>query len=203
MSPLPVPAPRRTLGLAAALVALSATPLWAHPGHAVDGLAHGAAHPIGGWDHLLAMVAVGLWAAQRGGRARWLLPLAFVAAMAGGGALGVAGVALPAVEAGIVASVLLLGLLVAVAAPLPTAAGVAVVAVAALLHGHAHGAEMPATTSGLAYAVGFCASTALLHAAGVLGAGALHRVAGQATASRAVRVAGAGIAAAGLALAML
>ena len=198
----PAPALRRSLGLAAALVALAATPLWAHPGDPAHGLAQGAAHPFGGWDHLLAMLAVGLWAAQRGGRARWMLPLAFVLAMAAGATLGVAGLALPAVEGAIVLSVLLLGLLVAAAAPLPAGASVAVVAAAALLHGHAHGAEMPATVSGLAYAAGFCATTALLHATAVLGAESLRRAAGHAAASRLVRAAGAGIAVAALALAL-
>jgi urease accessory protein len=113
------------------------------------------------------MVAVGLWAAQQGKRAVWAVPLAFVATMALGGALGMAGLALPYVEQGIAASVLVLGVLIAAAARLPLAAGMLLVAVFALFHGHAHGAEMPSTASGLAYGAGFVAATALLHACGV------------------------------------
>lgn len=140
----------------------------AHPGHgAGHDFGHGFFHPLFGWDHLLAMVAVGIWAGQRGGRALWLLPTVFVATMAVGGGLGFAGVGLPGVEAGILLSVLVLGALIATAARLPLVASAVVVSAFALFHGHAHGAEMPQSLSGLAYGTGFVSATALLHGAGV------------------------------------
>jgi len=149
----------------------------AHPGHEGDGLvwdfSGGFAHPLSGWDHLLAMIAVGLWAAQLGGRARWLVPSAFVGVMALGAAVGHAGLMLPGVEQGIAASVLVLGLLIATAVRLPVAAGMTLVGIFAVFHGIAHGAEMPATAGGLSYGAGFVVATALLHAVGVgLGMGA-------------------------------
>ena len=104
----------------------------------------GFTHPFTGLDHMLAMVAVGLWAGLNGGRALWAWPAAFVGVMVLGGALGIAGVAVPMVEPGILASVVVLGLLVLAAAQLPVAAGAVLVAAFALLHGHAHGAELPA-----------------------------------------------------------
>lgn len=143
----------------------------AHPGH--DGhdltwdFSGGFAHPLSGWDHLLAMVAVGLWAAQLGGRARWLVPAAFVSVMTLGAVIGHAGVMFPGIEQGIAASVFVLGLLIAAAVRLPVSAGMALVGVFAIFHGIAHGAEMPATAGGLSYGAGFIAATALLHAAGV------------------------------------
>ncbi|HTJ78769.1 MAG TPA: HupE/UreJ family protein [Rariglobus sp.] len=149
----------------------------AHPGH--DGghgfgwdFSSGFAHPLGGWDHLLAMIAVGLWAAQLGGRARWLVPAAFVSVMTLGAILGHGGMMIAGTEQGIAASVLVLGLLVATAARLPVALGMAVTGVFALFHGLAHGAEMPANAAGLQYGLGFVLATALLHAAG-LGLGLL------------------------------
>lgn len=143
----------------------------AHPGH--DGhdltwdFTSGAAHPLSGWDHLLAMIAVGLWAAQLGGRSRWLVPAAFVSVMALGAVLGHAGLALPGVEQGIAASILILGLLIAAAVRLPAPAGMALVGIFALFHGVAHGAEMPATAGGLSYGAGFIVATAGLHAVGL------------------------------------
>jgi urease accessory protein len=151
--------------LAAAMTA--AAPAFAHTGVGpAAGFGRGFMHPLGGIDHLAAMIAVGLWAAQQGKRALWSVPLAFVAMMALGGAIGMAGVSLPFVEQGIAASALVLGVLIAAAARLPLAAGVLLVAAFAVFHGHAHGAEMPATASGLAYGAGFIAATALLHAVG-------------------------------------
>jgi len=143
----------------------------AHPGH--DGhdftwdFSGGFAHPLSGWDHLLAMIAVGLWAAQLGGRARWPVPAAFVGVMALGAALGQAGVTFPGVEQGIAASILALGLLIAAAVRLPVTAGMALVGAFAIFHGLAHGAEMPAAAGGFSYGAGFVAATVLLHAAGV------------------------------------
>ncbi|HYA37278.1 MAG TPA: HupE/UreJ family protein [Candidatus Methylomirabilis sp.] len=139
------------------------------------GFAAGFAHPFSGLDHLLAMVAVGLWAAQLGGRARWIVPLAFMGAMAAGAALALAGVQLPAVESGIASSVMMLGLLIALAARLPTLTSAILVGAFAVFHGHAHGTELPQAASEALYGAGFLLATGLLHATG-LGLGALmHR----------------------------
>ena len=163
----------------------------AHTGHgATTGFAHGLEHPVGGLDHMLAMIAVGILAAQQGKRALWAVPLAFVSVMALGGVLGATGVAVPFVEGGIVVSVLALGVLIAAAMRLPLAVSAAIVGVFALFHGHAHGAEMPHAASGLAYGVGFLLSTILLHAIGIgLGLGAQ-----KITKPQAMRFAGAAIA---------
>lgn len=146
----------------------------AHPGHDGDhggGLTWdftgGALHPLGGLDHLLAMVAVGLWAAQLGGRARWAVPAAFMAALAAGAGLGAGGTTFGWMEQAIAASVLALGLLVVTATRLSLATGMGLAALFALFHGLAHGAEMPANTHGLGYGLGFLVATAALHAAGV------------------------------------
>lgn len=136
-------------------------------GTAGAGLAQGFAHPLGGLDHIVAMVAVGLWAAQLGGRALWAVPATFVAAMALGAGAGVAGLPLPQVELGILGSLLVLGLLVAGAVRMPAAAGAAIIGFFALFHGHAHGSELPEAASAVLYAGGFVLATALLHAAGV------------------------------------
>lgn len=171
---------------------------WAHPGHVAPSFAGGFAHPVTGLDHVLAMLAVGLWAAQSGGRARWVLPLTFVAVMGVGGALGTAGVRFPLVEAGIASSVVALGLLIACAARWPMAISAPLVGAFALLHGHAHGTELPAAASGSAYAAGFVTATAMLHGAGLwLGHAAATR--GHV---RLVRAAGAGIAVVGTVLAI-
>jgi urease accessory protein len=141
----------------------------AHPGHGESGFIHGAMHPLTGLDHILAMVAVGLWAVQLGGRALWSVPLSFVSVMVIGGALGMAGMPLPFVEPSILASIFILGLLIATATRVPVAAGMLIVGLFALFHGHAHGAEMPSGVGGLAYGAGFALSTALLHCCGVAG----------------------------------
>ena len=152
----------------ASLLALFPTLAHRHGGaHQVGGLVQGFAHPFGGLDHLCAMVAVGLWAAQRGGRGQWLVPMAFVCVMAIGGVLGMGRVALPLVEAGIAGSLLVFGVLIAAAARLPLTASMILVGAFAIFHGHAHGAEMPADASGFAYGAGFMVATALLHAAGI------------------------------------
>jgi urease accessory protein len=155
----------RSVLAAAALTSLSGAAL-AHPGHAPASFATGFAHPLGGLDHLLAMLAIGLYAARQAGAARLLLPAGFVLAMLAGAGLGALGLALPAVEAGIAASVLVLGLLVAFAARLPLAASLPLVAAFALFHGHAHHAEMGDATL-LGYSLGFALATAALHAAGL------------------------------------
>lgn len=133
-----------------------------------SGFVSGLLHPLSGLDHLLAMLAVGMWAAQIGGRAVWIVPGAFVATMLFGAVLGVQHVALPLVEAGIAASVVVLGLALAGAVRAPIVVAAVVVGVFALLHGHAHGAELAAGLSGLAYGIGFAVTTACLHAAGIV-----------------------------------
>ncbi len=156
----------RIAAAAAALLALSGAAL-AHSGAGVtSSFAHGFVHPIGGIDHVLAMVAVGLYAALLGGRALWLVPATFVGAMAAGGALGMAGLALPYGEIGIALSVIALGLAVALRISLPTLTATTLAGLFAIFHGHAHGAEMP-DASGLAYAAGFMLATALLHGVGI------------------------------------
>lgn len=160
------------LSVRAALLAAGPTILpataWAHTGLGdAGGFLHGALHPFGGLDHVLAMVAVGVFAACLGGRALLLVPASFVAMMAVGGALGMSGFELPFVEAGIAASVVVLGLVVAFGWNTPLAVAMALAGFFAIFHGYAHGAEMPATSSSLTYALGFMLATALLHLAGI------------------------------------
>ena len=154
--------------LLTSLALLAAPFAAAHPGHGLYGFTTGVLHPLTGLDHLAAMLAVGLWAGMVGGRQRWLLPLTFVATMVVGALLGVAGVHLPAVEPGIAASVLVLGLLLVSATRLPLAAAMALTSVFALCHGYAHGAELPVAANGLSFGIGFVLSTAALHALGVV-----------------------------------
>ena len=187
---------RRALPLLAAL--LAPLPAFAHPGDAAaHGVVAGFLHPLGGFDHVVAMLAVGLWAGLLAGGARLWLPAAFLAGMAGGGALGAVGTGLPMVEGGILASVIVLGALVASAARLPVVLAMVLATGFGLLHGQAHGAEMAG--AGLATAVGVLAATALLHAAGL----ALATRATDAAGRVALRVAGgatAGVAALALLL---
>jgi urease accessory protein len=150
------------------LLMLATGPALAHPGHgSTASFAAGIAHPFGGLDHIAVMVAVGLWAALKGGRALWLWPAAFVGVMLVGAAFGMAHVPVPLVEPGILASVVALGLLVALAVDLPVWTGAAIVAVFALLHGHAHGTEVAETVSGAEYMAGFALATATLHGVGI------------------------------------
>ncbi|GGD68229.1 HupE/UreJ family protein [Rhizobium anhuiense] len=153
------------LALAAAALPAAA---YAHPaiGEAA-GFSHGFAHPISGLDHVLAMVMVGVFAFQLGGRATWLVPTTFVLVMALGGFLGATGVNIPFVETGIALSVVVLGAIVALNVKAPLAATLGVIGLFAIFHGHAHGAEMPENAAGAAYAAGFMIATALLHAAGL------------------------------------
>jgi urease accessory protein len=187
----------KKLAFPVAALLLIPTLAQAHPGHGATGFVQGFSHPLSGLDHLLAMLAVGLWAAQMGGRARWAVPATFVSLMALGGALGMAGLHLPMVEPGIAASVLVLGLLIAASARLSLAAAMPLVGVFALFHGFAHGAEMPASVSGFEFAAGFVLVTATLHAAGIGLGMAMQRVAS----APLVRFAGAAIAVAGVAIA--
>ncbi|OWJ98422.1 protein hupE [Pseudomonas sp. A46] len=149
-------------------IALFLTPAlaFAHAGHDHSGLAAGLAHPIAGLDHLLAMLAVGLWAAQQQGRARWALPLVFVGTLLLGGLAGFASVEMPLMETGIAGSVLAFGLLVALAVRPPLWLALGLTALFALAHGVAHGLELPDLASPWGYAAGFVAATAALHAAG-------------------------------------
>jgi len=190
---------KSTMKFAAVLAAVALIPGMAQAHHMpgeIRGFNSGLSHPFMGLDHVLAMLAVGLWASQMGGRARWAVPMSFVGVMAMGGLLGMNGVALPGVEAGILASVLVLGLLIASAVRVPVIAGSALVAFFALFHGHAHGTEIAAGVSGFGYAGGFLVATAALHAAGlVLGSLAVTRPAGPV-----LRYAGAAIAVAGVCL---
>ena len=157
----------RLFSIALALAALAAGPAEAHViGAGPGGFAQGFAHPFMGLDHVLAMVAVGLWAAHLGGRARWLVPISFVLAMALAGGWAMAGASMPYIETGIALSVVALGGLILARARLPLALGMALVGSFALFHGLAHGLEAPAM-AGLGYGVGFVAATAILHALGV------------------------------------
>jgi len=187
----------RFLLISAVFLLVTAAGAQAHtiPGD-VHGFGSGFGHPLHGFDHILAMLAVGLWAAQLGGRARWLVPASFVGVMALGGALAMAGLRVPFTEAGILLSVLVLGILVAVAARFPLAASMAVAGLFAFFHGHSHGTEMPANAVGYAYGVGFMVATALLHAGGI-GIGTLAQ---QSAKQPVIRYAGAAIAVAGLCL---
>ena len=132
-----------------------------------SGFGYGFGHPVSGLDHILAMVMVGVFAWLLGGRARWLVPATFVLVMAAGGGLGILGIHVPFVEAGIALSVIVLGAVVALGVKAPVAVAMGIVGLFAIFHGYAHGAEMPENAGGLAYAAGFMLATALLHALGI------------------------------------
>ena len=185
---------RPTLITTLVLALLAAQPALAHVGGAeAAGFLSGLRHPVSGFDHVLAMVAVGLWGAQLGAPAIWVLPIAFPMVMALGGLLGLLGVPLPGVEVGIALSALVLGAMVLFELRPPLWVAGVMVAVFAVFHGHAHGAELPPGADGLLYSFGFVLSTGLLHAFGIA-VGLVHRwPAGRV----ALRGAGAGIAAAG------
>ena len=185
------------LAIAVPLVlAAVTTPALAHSenGVAID-FWGGFTHPIFGPDHVIAMVAVGLWGAFLGAPAIWTLPVVFPLVMAVGGALGVAGLPLPGVETGIAVSAIMLGGMVAFAAKPPLWIAAVLVGAFAIFHGHAHGAELPAGADAVAYSVGFVIATGLLHLAGV----AFGLTAGWPAGRIAVRTAGAAIALAGIA----
>lgn len=164
-----------------------------------EGLAHGLAHPLGGLDHVLAMMAVGAIAAQLGGRAVWSVPLAFLSLMAVGAMLAIGGVGLPLVEVGIGTSVVVFGLLLASPAWLPAGFAAALVGGFALFHGHAHGSEMQEGASGLAYGAGFLLATAVLHGVG-LGFGTILLRVRPTVGIAAVRTVGGAVALAGMAI---
>ncbi|MCH7717465.1 MAG: HupE/UreJ family protein [Gemmatimonadetes bacterium] len=178
-----------------ATVALLAfpSPLAAHEGGAAAGLLSGLLHPVSGLDHVLAMLAVGIWGAQMGPPAIWVLPVTFPMVMAFGGMLSLLGVPVPGVEIGIGLSALLLGFMVAIERRPAIEVAAVLVGFFAIFHGYAHGAELPEGQSGILYSIGFVVSTGTLHASGI-GVGLIHR---WDRGKRALRIAGAGIAAGG------
>lgn len=141
---------------------------------AASGFLTGFLHPLTGLDHIIAMVAVGLWGAQLGSPAIWMLPVTFPMVMAFGGFLGLIGVPLPGIEIGIALSGVLLGAAVMIESRPPLYIAAALIAIFAICHGHAHGAELPPGTSGLTYSIGFVVATGLLHASGI-GIGTIHQ----------------------------
>jgi len=185
----------RLLFLVAGLLATS--PAEAHLlGGAMDTAFAGFLHPFSGLDHLLAMVAVGLWAGLQGRPAAIVLPLVFPAVMALGGAMGASGILLPSVETGIAASVLVFGILIGTALRPPLAVGLGLVSLFALFHGHAHGTELPDAGSPFGYGIGFVAATLLLHLIGL----GLVRLARLQHGALTVRAAGSAVAIAGIVL---
>ena len=166
----------RTAFIPAVAICL-ATPAFAHPGHGDPlGLTHGFMHPLSGADHVLAMIAVGLYAAQLGGRAMWMLPAAFMTAMIAGGAMGYTDVPIPMVEQGMGLSVIAMGAIIALGFKIPVKVAAVLVAVFAVFHGHAHGSEGSAVASFLPYAVGFIVATLGLHLTGIALAQGLNRL---------------------------
>lgn len=171
---------RAIVSLLVAIAVLVPTAAFAHPGHGAEiGMLAGFLHPLGGLDHILCMVAVGVFAFVLGGRALWLVPLSFVGMMAVGFLLGAGGVELPYVELAIGLSSVVIGAVAAWGRPMPVGAAMALVGAFAIFHGHAHGAEMPADAGGIQFALGFMAATALLHVSGIVGALGLARLAGR------------------------
>jgi urease accessory protein len=160
--------PTRIFAFAAIMGAALAAPAFAHTGIGAhgNGFMAGFSHPLMGLDHLLAMLGIGIWAAQQGKRAAWLVPTAFVMVIIGGASLALSGAALPMVELGIAGSVLVIGALIAFGAHLPVALAMSLAGAFALFHGHAHGTELPGFAHPAAYGAGFVAATALLHGAG-------------------------------------
>ena len=192
----------RTVVTVLAVIALSAAPAWAHPHHvhapgAEHGLTAGFFHPLFGFDHLLAMFAVGLLAAQLGGRAIWALPAAFLGLMLAGGTAGMMGLGLPALEIGIALSVVVLGAALLIGRKYPLATATLIVGCFGLMHGHAHGTELPAMSSPVLYSCGFLVATAALHLTGI--AAGLWLVQNQRFTTL-LRVSGAAISAVGLLL---
>ena len=185
------------IALRAVLAGLAILPVVAHAheekGQAA-GFVAGLSHPVSGLDHVLAMIAVGLWGAVLGPPAIWVLPVAFPLVMAAGGLLGLLGIPVPGVEIGIALSAIVLGTMVLAEVRPPLWVAAVIVAFFAVFHGHAHGRELPAGTSALLYSLGFVVATGLLHAVGIL-LGAAHR---WSVGRQAVRIAGGGVALAGI-----
>jgi urease accessory protein len=146
---------------------LLATPTFAHTGEGSGGFLAGLAHPVFGPDHVVAMIAVGLWGAFLGAPAIFLLPIVFPLVMAFGGVLGILGAPLPAVETGIASSAIVLGVMVALAARPPLWIAAVLVGAFAIFHGYAHGRELPDGADAVAYSAGFVIATGLLHLTGI------------------------------------
>lgn len=164
----PITSPDATRVLIFTLLCSFTVTVLAHTGEgAVGGFISGFLHPVFGWDHVIAMVAVGLWGAFLGMPAMWVLPVVFPLVMAFGGALGILGVPVPAVEIGIAASAIILGGSVALAARPPIWIAAIIVGIFAIFHGHAHGTELPQAANPLAYSIGFVLATGLLHLSGI------------------------------------
>lgn len=158
----------RHVAAVSSMLLMLVLPVSAHEATGVaGGFGSGFTHPLTGLDHVVAMVAVGLWGAFLAGRAMWMLPVIFPMVMAFGGALGVLGVPLPGVETGIALSGIVLGVMVALAAKPPLWVAGVLVGVFAVFHGHAHGTELPESANALSFAIGFVISTGLLHLAGI------------------------------------
>jgi urease accessory protein len=188
--------PHHAIAFAAAILLLIAAcaPVFAHTGSMRGGFVGGFAHPLFGPDHVVAMVAVGLWGAFLGAPAIWLLPIVFPLVMAGGGVIGILGIPLPGVEIGIAISAIVLGLMVMLAAKPPLLIAAVLVGAFAIFHGYAHGAELPPGADAVAYSVGFVVATGLLHLTGI----AFGLVARWPAGRIAVRAAGGAIALAGV-----
>lgn len=184
-------APR--IALTVGLAVLTANPALAHTGEDVGSLAGGFLHPISGLDHVVAMVAVGLWGGILGAPALWTLPVLFPLAMAVAGAAGASGIPLPGVEVGIALSGIVLGVMVLFAVRAPLWLAMVLVGVFAAFHGHAHGTELPTSANPLIYSIGFVTATGLLHLAGI----AIGSLAAWPAGRAVVRAAGAAIAVAG------
>ncbi|MEI1252204.1 HupE/UreJ family protein [Rhizobium aouanii] len=188
--------PTATAAILAAVAILISSPAFAHDDAGIaGGFASGFMHPLLGWDHIAAMVAVGIWGAFLGAPAIWVLPVVFPMVMAFGGALGILGMPLPGVEVGIALSAIVLGLMVALAARPPIWVAALFVGAFAIFHGHAHGTELPAAADGVAFAGGFVLATGLLHLSGI----ALGLLTKWDIGRLAIRTLGGGIAAAGVA----
>lgn len=178
--------------LLAAAVVLFSTSAFAHTGAGeASGFMHGFMHPVGGLDHVLAMIAVGVLAFVIGGRALYALPLSFMVAMLVGGFMGMTGMELPMIEAGIGGSIVVIAGLAALGYAMPVWAYSLIVGFFAIFHGFAHGAEMPVEASGYEYAAGFFLATGLLHLTGIAGAMAASKLLGNA--GRTVARVGSGI----------
>jgi urease accessory protein len=160
----------------------------------ITGIVSGLSHPVSGMDHVLAMISVGLWGAQLGAPAVWVLPVAFPMVMAFGGMLGLMGIMLPGIEIGIAVSAIVLGAMIVTESRPPLWIAAALVGFFAIFHGHAHGTELPAGSSGLLYSIGFVASTGTLHGVGIA-MGLVHAFRGG---RLVVRAAGAVVSAAGV-----
>ena len=186
-----------TRSLMTILLLVAMQPLAAHTtGGAIGGLGSGLGHPFIVVDHLLAMLAVGMWAYQLGGSSVWKIPLAFVVTLLAGAGIGLAGLSLPFIEPMIAASVMVFGLLIAMRYRVAPVLACLMVALFALFHGYAHGIEMPLATSPLTYVAGFSIATIGLHGLGVMLAYVIHRT----THTTLLRVGGMGLASTGLLL---